>query len=74
LELIPSQKPWTYNCRVSSVETKHGLEVHVSVNQDEKEFSLTKSLENPFLLVRNRVSKGISGRWHEERDGIHGWL
>ena len=36
--------------RISSVETKHGLDVHVSVNQDDKELLLTKNLENPYTF------------------------
>ena len=31
-----------------------------------------KELGEPFPLIWNRASKGTWGRWHEERDGIHG--
>ena len=45
-------KPWTSDYRVSSVDTKHGLEVPVSANQDEKELLLiNKELGEPFPLV-----------------------
>lgn len=53
------QKPWTYDFRISSVDTKHGLEVPVSVNQDEKELLLTKSLENPFLWYETEFPKEL---------------
>ena len=46
------QKSWTYDYRISSVDTKHGLEVPVSANQDEKELLLiNKELGEPFPLV-----------------------
>ena len=53
------QKPWTYDFRISFVDTKHGLEVPVSVNQDEKELLLTKSLENPFLWYETEFPKEL---------------
>ena len=43
--------------RISSVETKHGLEVPVWVNQDEKKTFVAKELGKPLPLVQNRVSK-----------------
>ena len=45
--------------RISSVETKHGLEVPVSVNQDEKELLLTKNLENPYLWYETEFPKEL---------------
>ena len=44
---------------ISSVETKHGLEVPVSVNQDEKELLLTKNLENPYLWYETEFPKEL---------------
>ena len=45
--------------QISSVETKHGLEVPVSVNQDEKELLLTKNLENPYLGYETEFPKEL---------------
>ena len=45
--------------RISSVETKHGLEVPVSVNQDEKELLLTQNLENPYLWYETEFPKEL---------------
>ena len=45
--------------RISSVEKKHGLEVPVSVNQDEKELLLTKNLENPYLWYGTEFPKEL---------------
>ena len=45
--------------RISSVETKHGLEVPVSVSQDEKELLLTKNLENPYLWYETEFPKEL---------------
>ena len=45
--------------RVSSVETKHGLEVPVSVNQDEKELLLTRNWENLYLWYETEFPKEL---------------
>ena len=45
-----------FDFRISAVTTKDSLEVPVSVNQDEKELLLMKTLENPYLWYETEFS------------------
>ena len=49
LDKKKKRKLRAHDFRVAAVTTKHDLEVPVAVNQDERELSLSKTLEDPQL-------------------------